>query len=223
VGPLVSDRFTLPGPSCRVASSTWSTTRQSLPRRRSSKSATESESPSPVLPPTCDPSLSLLGTTITGLQRHPPTRLFLPPSHAVRMSPWCQLPGLTNRSRSPPRHFPPLFSRRSELTPNALHRSSATPFSAIAAAGALSQVSSSVQPSSMSPPVAASPHTGLSYNVGRLPKPELHPSHRRCSWRLAAVERLHRSKPTATSRRVRATRAMFSGELLPLPTYRPLC
>jgi hypothetical protein len=131
----------------------------------------------------CSPSLPSPGATVTGLQHHPPTRLFLPLSHAIHESPWSQLPGLTNRSRSPPRHFPPLFSCRSELMP------SATPSDAIAAAGAPSRLSSPVKPSSKSPLVAASPRISPSYSASRVPKPELRPSHHRCSWRLAAVER----------------------------------
>jgi hypothetical protein len=165
----------------------------------------------------CSPSLPSPGATVTGLQHHPPTRLFLPLSHAIHESPWSQLPGLTNRSRSPPRHFPPLFSCRSELMP------SATPSDAIAAAGAPSRLSSPVKPSSKSPLVAASPRISPSYSASRVSKPELRPSHHRCSWRLAAVERLHRSKPTATPRHAGAARVMFSRELLPLPTYWPLC
>jgi hypothetical protein len=148
------------------------------------------------------------------------------PNVANCRSLWCQLPGLTNRSRSPPRHFPPLFSCRFELMPSTNHRLSATPSGALPLplhAGAPNRVSSPVEPSSKSLPVVASPHAGPSYSSGRLPKLELSPSHHRHSWRLAAVECLHCSKPTTTPRRAGATRAVFSSELLPQSTYQPLC
>jgi hypothetical protein len=168
--------------------------------------ATESTLSSPALTPACGQSLLLPGTVVTGLQRLPPTRLILPSSHDIHRSPWCQLPWLANRSQSPPRHFPPLFSCRSELMLGTHRRPSATPSGTIAAVGALSRVLSLVEPSSKSPLVAASPRASLSYSVGRLGKPELHPSHRRCSWRLSAIERLHRSKSMATPRHARCDR-----------------